>query len=36
MTEYSTNNRLAANCIRIAEGLEAHANSRAYTDENGD
>lgn len=36
MTEYSTNNHLAASCNLIAEELEAHANSRAYTDENGD
>ena len=35
MTEYSTNNHLAANCIRIAEELEAHANGRAYEDEDG-
>ena len=35
MTEYSTNNRLAASCISIAEELEAHVNSRAYTDEDG-
>ena len=36
MTEYSTDSHLNANCIRIAEELEAHANGRAYTDENGD
>lgn len=36
MTEYSTDSHLNANCIRIAEEIEAHANSRAYTDENGD
>lgn len=35
MTEYSTDSHLNANCIRIAEELEAHANSRAYTDEDG-
>ena len=35
MTEYSTNNRLAASCIRIAEELEAHAYSRAYNDKDG-
>ena len=33
MTEYSTDSHLNANCISIAEELEAHANSRAYTDE---
>lgn len=36
MTEYTTDSHLNANCIRIAEELEAHANGRAYTDENGD
>ena len=36
MTEYTTDSHLNANCIRIAEELEAHANSRAYTDEDGD
>ena len=36
MTEYSTDSHLNANCISIAEEIEAHANSRAYTDENGD
>lgn len=36
MTEYTTNTHLAASCNLIAEGIEAHANSRAYTDENGD
>lgn len=35
MTEYSTNNRLAATCTSIAEEIEAHANSRAYEDEDG-
>lgn len=36
MTEYTTDSHLNANCIRIAEEIEAHANGRAYTDENGD
>lgn len=36
MTEYTTDSHLNANCIRIAEELEAHANGRAYADENGD
>lgn len=36
MTEYTTDNHLSANCISIAEELEAHANGRAYNDENGD
>ena len=36
MTEYTTASHLNASCIRIAEELEAHANGRAYTDENGD
>ena len=36
MTEYSTDSHLNANCIRIAEEIEAHANGRAYADENGD
>lgn len=35
MTEYTTDSHLNAACIRIAEELEAHANSRAYTDEDG-
>lgn len=35
MTEYSTNSHLAASCNLIAEELEAHANSRAYTDKDG-
>lgn len=35
MTEYTTNNHLAASCIRIAEELEAHAYSRAYNDKGG-
>ena len=35
MTEYSTNNYLAACCNLIAEELEAHASSRACTDEGG-
>lgn len=35
MTKYSTNNYLAASCNLIAEELEAHASSRAYTDEDG-
>lgn len=35
MTEYTTNNHLAASCNLIAEEIEAHANSRAYTDEDG-
>ena len=35
MTEYTTDSHLNANCIRIAEELEAHANSRAYTDKDG-
>ena len=34
MTEYTTDSHLNANCIRIAEEIEAHANGRAYTDEN--
>ncbi|WP_154665539.1 hypothetical protein [Collinsella bouchesdurhonensis] len=36
MTEYTTDSHLNANCIRIAEEIEAHANGRAYTDDNGD
>ena len=36
MTEYSTDSHLNANCALIAEELEAHANGRAYNDENGD
>ena len=36
MTEYTTDSHLSANCIRIAEEIEAHASGRAYTDENGD
>ena len=35
MTEYTTDSHLNANCIRIAEELEAHANSRAYNDRDG-
>ena len=35
MTKYSTNNYLAASCNLIAEELEAHASSRACTDEDG-
>lgn len=35
MTEYSTDSHLNANCAFIAEELEAHANGRAYTDEDG-
>ncbi len=35
MNEYTTDSHLNANCTRIAEELEAHANGRAYTDENG-
>lgn len=35
MTEYTTDSHLNANCIRIAEEIEAHANSRAYNDEDG-
>lgn len=35
MTEYSTDSHLNASCNLIAEEIEAHANSRAYTDENG-
>lgn len=35
MTEYTTDSHLNANCISIAEEIEAHANGRAYTDENG-
>lgn len=35
MTEYTTNTHLAASCNLIAEELEAHANSRAYEDEDG-
>ncbi len=36
MTEYTIDSHLSANCILIAEEIEAHANGRAYTDENGD
>ena len=36
MTENTTDSHLNATCIRIAEELEAHANGRAYEDENGD
>ena len=36
MNEYTTDSHLSANCILIAEKLEAHANGRAYTDVNGD
>lgn len=35
MTEYTTDSHLNANCIRIAEELEAHAYSRAYNDKDG-
>ena len=35
MNEYTTDSHLNANCISIAEELEAHANGRAYTDEDG-
>lgn len=35
MTEYTTNKHLAASCNLISEELEAHANSRAYTDKDG-
>lgn len=35
MTEYTTYNHPAASCNLIAEELEAHANSRAYTDDDG-
>ena len=35
MNEYTTDNHLSASCILIAEELEAHANGRAYTDEDG-
>lgn len=35
MAEYTINNHLAASCNLIAEELEAHANSMAYTDEDG-
>ena len=35
MTEYTTDSHLNANCILIAEEIEAHANSRAYEDEDG-
>ncbi len=35
MTEYTTDSHLNASCNLIAEELEAHANSRAYTDEDG-
>ena len=30
MTEYTTDSNLNADCISIAEELEAHANGRAY------
>lgn len=33
MTEYTTDSHLKATCESIAEELEAHANGRAYTDE---
>lgn len=36
MNEYSTDSHLNANCVSIAEEIEAHANGRAYEDENGD
>ncbi len=35
MTEYTTDSHLKATCTSIAEELEAHANGRAYTDEDG-
>lgn len=35
MTEYTTDSHLNASCISIAEELEAHANGRAYEDEDG-
>ena len=35
MTEYSTYSHLNETCTSIAEEIEAHANSRAYTDEDG-
>ena len=35
MTEYTTDSHLNETCISIAEELEAHANGRAYTDEDG-
>lgn len=35
MTEYTTYSNLKATCTSIAEELEAHANGRAYTDEDG-
>lgn len=36
MTEYTTDIHLNATCTSISEELEAHANGRAYADENGD
>ena len=36
MNKYNTDSHLKANCTSIAEELEAHANGRAYEDENGD
>lgn len=36
MDEYTIDSHLNANCIRIAEEIEAHANGRAYEDESGD
>lgn len=35
MTEYTTDSHLKATCTSIAEEIEAHANSRAYEDEDG-
>lgn len=35
MTEYTTYDHLAASCNLIADELEAHANGRAYEDEDG-
>lgn len=35
MTEYTTDSHLKATCTSIAEELEAHANGRAYIDEDG-
>lgn len=35
MNEYNTDSHLNAICTIIAEELEAHANGRAYTDEDG-
>ena len=35
MTEYTTYSHLNETCTSIAEEIEAHANGRAYTDEDG-